>query len=640
MLALGAWSIDLVLRQNHQQQLAAVVLKTRQLDRTLGRLRDRHERTVRRAREALLDVPTNQVALLSSAADHYVQEMERTVADLTHQLTTPPINTQPRFAAELTRLSRQVETVFQTAQDLAGVLDALLMAIEEGDVDAAHTAQQDLDRVDRAVVTALNTATRMLAISSAAHFDWLTHNAPAPPVWFPLVATGVVPLALWLSLRPLHRLRRLAQGERIHAGSREERQLATRFDTLTSERVAAEAGLGERTRELERAQQQVRRAEQDLALLRLYNENLVNNLRSAIVVTDAAGVVTSLNRAADKLAGSDAVLLGQPVTGCALGQALTSRGLDVAAELGRVLENRETLRFEALPVPQPGGERLVDLAIVPYLDEVGAPRGWLWVADDVTEALRVKRQLLATERLAAVGNLSAQVAHEIRNPLSAIGLNAELLEDEFAGSLEEPKRSEAATLLRAIAKEIERLTEITESYLKLARLPHPELRRLDVNTLVSDLVAMLGEELKAHQVELVLELATPAPVVVSDPGQLRQALLNIVRNSREAMPDGGTLTIRTRSTPDGCHLWIADTGPGIPPAILPRVFEPFFTTKKEGTGLGLSLAKQILTEHGGKLNIANLPQGGAQATVTLPSATGGGAETYLHGDDELLTSSI
>ena len=165
------------------------------------------------------------------------------------------------------------------------------------------------------------------------------------------------------------------------------------------------------------------------------------------------------------------------------------------AALSHALTTKEALRFLGIDYESSAAELVLDITIAPYLDESGAARGLLWIADDVTEAVRVKGKLLLAERLATVGRLSAQVAHEVRNPLSAIGLNAELLEDDFAAGLPEPKRTEAVQLLRAIGSEVERLTQVTEGYLQLARLPHPNASDTDVNVVVSDLATMLREEM-------------------------------------------------------------------------------------------------------------------------------------------------
>ncbi|MBI5510031.1 MAG: PAS domain-containing protein [Deltaproteobacteria bacterium] len=617
---IGLTTVELYDHARTDRRYAAVVDMDQRLGRALARLRERHDRTVRRTREALLETRTaNQVAMLSSTAEHYLQEMERYVAEAAAtagRIAVP--GATARLESDLGHLTGQLDRVSEAMLEMGPALEALLDAVSNDDDDATRVALQELDRVDRTVATNLAATVRIMEIAVGAQAAFAAAAAPLVPrfVWplFVVAALAALCMAGW----PAWRLTRLSRGAKVQPRTNEERQFAARLNELSSAQATLEATLTDRTRELERALQASRRAEQELALLRLYNENLVNSLRSAILVTDGTGHITGSNRAARQALGAETVGDNTEMQHHPLTLALVARGADVKAEVERAMRERVSLRYEGLPYRHGGVDRLLDLTVVPYLDESGAARGLLWVADDVTEAVRVRMQLLAAERLAAVGSLSAQVAHEVRNPLSAIGLNAELLDEELSTALAEPKRAEAAALLGAIAQEIERLTQITEGYLKLARLPRPDLRAVDVNAVVADLTAMLSEELKAHGIELKVELATPPPLASCDPGQVRQALLNIVRNAREAMPDGGTLCIATRQTDTTCDLEVKDSGPGIPPALLPRVFEPFFTTKPEGTGLGLSLAHQIMTEHGGGIEIASTPGEGTKVRLHLP----------------------
>jgi two-component system NtrC family sensor kinase len=214
-----------------------------------------------------------------------------------------------------------------------------------------------------------------------------------------------------------------------------------------------------------------------------------------------------------------------------------------------------------------------------------------------------QRALLLAERLAAVGRVSAQVAHEVRNPLSSIGLNTELLEDalrkaHFPGLQEE---KEAKQLLAAIAGEVDRLTEVTDQYLRLARLPPPALAPEDVNQLLTRVLDFSKGELERAQVKVERDFDPAQPRALADEGQLRQVFLNLLRNSREAMPAGGTLKVGSRAAGEAVEVTIADSGAGIPPDVQGRLFEPFFSTKSGGTGLGLALARQILEAHGGSI---------------------------------------
>ncbi len=227
-------------------------------------------------------------------------------------------------------------------------------------------------------------------------------------------------------------------------------------------------------------------------------------------------------------------------------------------------------------------------------------------------------RLIRSERLAAVGKIAAQITHEVRNPLSSIGLNAELLEEELgkAGTNHE----EAQVLVRAIIQEVDRLTQITEQYLRLTRLPRPRLEREDANGLVSSLLAFLKEELAGRSIQVETQLGSDLPLILGDENQLRQALLNLLRNSTEAMGEGGQLTVSTAATTSHVTIAIRDTGEGIDPAHRAKIFEPFFSTKKGGTGLGLALTQQIIIEHGGAIDVESDPGKGTRFTVRLPRA--------------------
>lgn len=253
-------------------------------------------------------------------------------------------------------------------------------------------------------------------------------------------------------------------------------------------------------------------------------------------------------------------------------------------------------------------------------------------------------RLRRSEQLAAVGKMAAQITHEVRNPLTAIGLNAELLAEEFAG-----KDTEAQQLALAIVKEVDRLTDITEQYLRFARLPQPRFDQADLNDLLRSLLQFAGEEMRARGITVEAELDPTLPPVTIDDNQVRQALLNLMRNASEAMvdrsssapgtgPDEGgerRLTVRSRSLPATGRIAvdIIDTGPGIPPERQRQIFEPFFTTKKGGTGLGLALALEVVTRHGGQLVVESPlrpspsvpggptePTAGTRFTLELPTS--------------------
>jgi signal transduction histidine kinase len=229
---------------------------------------------------------------------------------------------------------------------------------------------------------------------------------------------------------------------------------------------------------------------------------------------------------------------------------------------------------------------------------------------------RQRSELLRAERLAAVGRIASQITHEIRNPLNAISLNAELLAEELGPG----GAGEAPALLKAIGREIDRLNAVVEDYLRFARLPKPHKAREDLNEILSGLLDFIAPEMAAARVEVRRELRPGLPPVLGDEGQLRAAFLNLLRNGREAMPGGGTVTVRTRLAEGGeVEAEVRDTGAGIPEEVLPRIFDPFYSTKERGTGLGLAFALQVAQEHGGSLRCESQPGRGAAFFLRLPA---------------------
>lgn len=230
-------------------------------------------------------------------------------------------------------------------------------------------------------------------------------------------------------------------------------------------------------------------------------------------------------------------------------------------------------------------------------------------------------RLARAEQLAAVGRLSAKMAHEVRSPLGAINLNVDMLGDIVRGC-PGPDMAEAEDLLRAVREEVRALAELTEEYLVAARLPSPRLEKEPLNDLIAELVAFLRPIADRQSAALVLDLDDALPPVACDRAMLRQAVRNLVKNALEMLPAGGRVTVATGTAGDAALVSVTDDGPGVSPAARERLFEPFFTTKSRGTGLGLSITREIARHHGGDLAWEGPPEGGARFTIRLPLERG------------------
>jgi two-component system NtrC family sensor kinase len=232
------------------------------------------------------------------------------------------------------------------------------------------------------------------------------------------------------------------------------------------------------------------------------------------------------------------------------------------------------------------------------------------------ESLReTQARLLQSERLAAIGRMAAHVSHEVRNPLSSIGLNVELLEEELRGADRETR-----DLLAAVHREIDRLGALTEEYLRVARLPNPHLLPEYLADVVRGAVQLLRPELQAAHVEVELDLPDDLPMVAMDEAQMRQVLINLLKNAREAMPDGGRVRIVARARLAGVELKLCDDGIGMDAAQQERIFDLFYTTKQRGSGLGLPLTQQIVVAHGGHIGCESSPGQGTTFTLYFPAA--------------------
>ena len=228
-----------------------------------------------------------------------------------------------------------------------------------------------------------------------------------------------------------------------------------------------------------------------------------------------------------------------------------------------------------------------------------------------------QQELLEAERMATVGRLSLKVAHEVRNPIAAIELNAELLQDIVRGH-PGAEMDEATGLVASIRDQVNTLDALTEEYLAFARFPKPHFEEESINHLLEELAAFVRPV--ATRQGLTIQVATdPAvPMMEIDRTLLRQAILNLVKNGMEALSRGGALMIESRCEGPTVAIAVSDTGGGISAEVAERLFEPFFTTKPQGTGLGLSITRQIIEEHGGELAWHNREGAGATFTIRLP----------------------
>jgi two-component system sensor histidine kinase PilS (NtrC family) len=361
-----------------------------------------------------------------------------------------------------------------------------------------------------------------------------------------------------------------------------------------------------------RLAREVTRGRERLHELGEIHRRIVENVSSGLIAVDAHGRIALFNPEAARICG----LRAQEVLGRPLAQLFPSLGAtagateDGDARAGRgVPVSRLQLDFE-----NRAGEKLeLGLSRSILRDSAGEPDGSVLIFQDLTHVMRMEDQLRRSQRLAAVGQLAAGLAHEIRNPLASLSGSIELLERELP-----ELDGDARRLVGIVRRETARLNRLVVDFLAYARPGPPRRERVRLFELIGEVadLAARGEQ------GLRVEVACPPELELeADPDQLRQLLWNLVRNAIEAGPQDGAVRLRVALAAAGAvEIEVADRGAGIAPEILDRIFEPFFTTKAAGTGLGLATVHRIAEAHAGSLEVASEPGRGTRVVVRLPGA--------------------
>ena len=383
-------------------------------------------------------------------------------------------------------------------------------------------------------------------------------------------------------------------------------------------------------RELDRAGEDLARSRSDLRRLRRLHERTVDSLLSGLLTTDGTGIITSFNPEAERItAVREALALGRHID-----EVLPGARERVLAPQDEQAGNRTRARM--LFKNRDGATLHLGLARSILREADGSAAGHVVIFQDVTQVVEMEGQLRRTERLAAIGQLSAAIAHEIRNPLAAISGSIQMLRSGSRSAADEDQ----VRLMEIVLRETERLNGLITDFLQYARPAPPKLERVALEPLVRDLVEMF-ETARSSAAPLTVRVAIPVGLAVqADASQLRQLLWNLCLNAAQAMPSGGRLSIEAsppraagttaqgRSSEDRngaeeegvpyVELAVIDTGVGIPPEALDRVFDPFFTTRREGSGLGLATVHRIVEAHGGSLRVESAPGMGTTFRLRWP----------------------
>jgi len=365
-------------------------------------------------------------------------------------------------------------------------------------------------------------------------------------------------------------------------------------------------------------EEQKERAE-ELALLKEFNESIVESINVGILTADADGCVTACNSALEEMLG----LRRDEATGQRVEELFAE---DFAETLRQALGPQEWRLMELRNIyklhtaTRRGRTLILNIALAPLKRaDAAVPGGVLVVLEDVTARVRLEEQLQQREKLSSIGLLAAGVAHEINTPLTGVSSYTQMLLGMLAET--DPKHA----LLQKIRRQTDRATGIVNNLLNFSRTGTvTEFAEVDVERVLDDTLQLLEPQLRQSRVEVVREYAESLPRVYANAGKLQQIFTNLLLNARDAIPDGGQVTLRTASADrDAVSVEVADNGIGIAPENVARIYDPFFTTKGvgRGTGLGLAVSYGIVQEHSGHIAVESAPGRGTTFRITLPTAS-------------------
>lgn len=366
-------------------------------------------------------------------------------------------------------------------------------------------------------------------------------------------------------------------------------------------------------KELEYKNQELKRTVREKEEVKDYLRNILESLTTGVVVTDLTGSITTLNRCAETFFG----ISQNQVTGKHIKVLFDNLTDFERMVLPGTEHNENTWKKVNLK------DRIIDVFASPMRDERGKITGTVFILRDITRIEKLEEMAKRTEKLAAMGEMAANIAHEIRNPLGSIELFASLLMKDMKNEKYQGRLSHIITSVKNMDNKISNLLMFTAQR-------NPIMRRINIHRIVKEVLQFSEAVIKQEGITLSVTYAGVEPCVRGDAEMLKQVFLNILLNSIQAMPDGGCLSIDTvvsrdhdgRRTGNNVKVTVSDTGVGIPRENLKKIFDPFFSTRERGSGLGLAIVHNIVHVHGGAIDVESRENEGTLFTLLFPLMQG------------------
>ena len=351
---------------------------------------------------------------------------------------------------------------------------------------------------------------------------------------------------------------------------------------------------------LEKTEQKLEEKDIDLRDLEFFNRAVVEGLPSGLFTTDTSGTVLIFNRAAENI-----------------------MSIHKSAVIGKRIDS--VLPYFSYPLSEGRREQRITVNGIQKIIGVGIttlygidekPTGFIGIFQDLTQMKRLEAEMKQKEKMATIGELSSNIAHEIRNPLASLKSSVEMLKEDTM------QKDYKMKLMDIALTEMERLDRIIKDFLTYSRPTHPEFKKFDIHGLLDDIIELLKniEQNKGHvNIKKTYHGIIEASV---DPQKMRQVFWNLGLNAIESMPGGGDLIISTENMEDHMSITFKNSGAGIHEEDIEKIFFPFFTTKEHGTGLGLAIAYRIIEEHNGKIQVESNTDGWTTFNILLPRSNG------------------